>query len=150
MSDMKEIIKRGVEVKKSSEEIRAFAGADRAEFYRAVSELIGSGEIPNILLCYCGYDCARCRTFRATLSGDDAEREKIAEYYKTVVKRDIPPEKLRCFSGRSDEVMKVCLECPFMRCAKEKNLQVCADCPQYPCPTLKRYMEKYIDKANQV
>ena len=144
-------IKTGVAGNKSLASIYASLGgaADKAEFYAAALELMESGGIPNVMECFCGHDCARCLTFRATVSGDEALRERSAAFYKADLGLDVPPEKLRCFGGRSDERMELCSSCPFMSCCKEKGLASCPECPEYPCETLGWYIKKYVNKVNQ-
>lgn len=152
MQNVNEAIIYGIEKKESLVDIFAELGnaIGKVEFYRAVLILIESGKIPNVLICYCGHDCSRCRIFRATLSDDDAERKTIAEFYKTEFKQEIPVERLNCLSSRSDEIMEGCLQCPYMKCSKEKDLHTCSECSQYPCEMLSWYLEKYVNKVNQV
>ncbi|MBQ8288668.1 MAG: hypothetical protein IJX76_07870 [Clostridia bacterium] len=42
-------------------------------------------------------------------------------------------------------------ECPWVRCAKERGLTAaCADCGEYPCKPLAEYLNKYVNKCNQI
>ncbi len=102
------------------------------------------------MICYCGHDCSRCRTYLATVNDDAAMRQASAKFYKDEFNHDIPLEKLRCMGGRSGDVFEGCRHCPFIKCCKEHGYEYCSDCPEYPCANLTGYMEKYINKANQV
>jgi len=152
LSNVDGFIKTGVAQKRPLADICAsLCGAvDKTAFYTSVLRLIEAGEIPNVLVCCCGHDCSRCLTFRATLADDAAMREKSARFYRTAMGMEIPPEKLRCLGGRSGEPMEACRGCPFLNCCKEKGLHACEECAHYPCKTLGWYMEKYVNKANQV
>lgn len=124
--------------------------ASAVAFYRAVRALVRAGRIPNVLLCYCGHDCGRCKAFAATLDDDAALRAQVCAYYATEMRRTLAPESVYCLSGRSDVLMAGCADCPFMRCCREKGLSSCADCPQAPCGMLDWYQRTYVNRANQL
>lgn len=54
----------------------------KIEIYNIIFSLIETGVIPNIMICWCGVDCTRCQTFRATIKNDDAMREAVKTYLK--------------------------------------------------------------------
>ena len=118
-------------------------GLEKIEFYKIVTELIESGAIPNIMICWCGIDCTRCRTFRATINNDDEMRKVIKKYYEEL-EIYIELKDLYCLGCRSDEIMSACRGCPYMKCGKEKGLNRCDECGEYPCESLQWYTEKYI------
>lgn len=118
-------------------------------FYQEVLRLIESGLIPNILICCCGHDCSKCRTFLATLNDDQTIRKLVVEYYESTFGLDLPLEKICCFSGRSDEMMDPCRQCPFLKCCDDRGLSSCAQCSFQPCRQLEEY-SKYVNKSNQV
>lgn len=122
----------------------------KSDFYKTVLSLIEKGLIPNVLICFCGYDCSKCRTYIATLNDDNDMRSSISQYYKSELNIDIPIEKLYCLSGRSDTIMEACNGCPFTKCCHDKNLNSCSECPQYPCAMIADYEEKYVNKSNQL
>ena len=126
------------------------AKISKTDFYKLMLSMIRSGEIPNVLICCCGHDCSRCKTFIATLNGDTEMKKEIAGFYKTEFKQDISTEKIHCFSAKSDEIMEGCLSCPFTACCKKKNVALCAECEEYPCGMLRDYQEKYVNRVNQV
>lgn len=119
-------------------------------FFKAVLDLIQEEIIPNVLICYCGHDCARCRVFLATINDDHDLREQSAAYYQESLKTPMSLDNLYCLSARSDEVMVGCRQCPFMKCAKDKSLSICEDCQNHPCQTLAWYTDTYVNKTNQV
>ncbi|MDD6800634.1 MAG: DUF3795 domain-containing protein [Firmicutes bacterium] len=101
-------------------------------------------------ICCCGHDCSRCRTYLATVNHDDNLRKQSQKFYKDEFGMDIPLEAVHCLGGRSEEVFFLCKECPWVKCCKERGIDVCSDCEHYPCGSLKQYQEKYVNKCNQV
>jgi len=152
MPSLRELIISGVNTGKSLPAIYAETGASIAkpDFYKLVLNLIVTGEIPNVLSGYCGNDCSRCRALHATLCDDAAMRQSVAGFYKSEFNQDIPPERVRCFGCKSDEIMDGCLQCPYMACCKGKGLRQCSDCPEYPCQSLGWYIEKYVNKVPEM
>lgn len=121
-----------------------FRGAvGKTGFYKIVLSLIETNAIPNIMVCYCGVDCARCRTFRATIDNDDEARKTVKAFYEEIGCK-IEIKDLNCFGCRSDETMSACADCPYMKCGKEKGLQRCDECKEYPCESLRSYIETYV------
>lgn len=102
------------------------------------------------MMCYCGHDCGRCVTYRATVEESDVLREQALLFYRNEFGLDIPPEKLRCRGARSGEVFYLCAPCPWMKCCKDRGLSCCKACPEYPCPPLAEYSAKYVNRCNQV
>ena len=129
-------------------------GVSKLDFYRMVLSMIETGEIPNLLVCCCGHDCARCKVFRATVAQYDWERETLLQdavaFYQTTFGQQLSMVELHCLSGNSDEMMAGCLACPFMACCKEKGLRACRECHEYPCRMLAGYEAQYVNKVNQV
>jgi len=115
----------------------------KIDFYREVLALIGDGDMPNPLICWCGMDCSRCKTFRATLSDDDALRREVQQHYADIGVA-VTLDSLHCLGCRSDEMMQACAECPYMRCGKQKGVDRCDACDEYPCQSLKWYIETYL------
>lgn len=101
-------------------------------------------------LCFCGHDCSRCKTYLATVNDDDELRGQSRQFYKDTFGWDIPLSKLRCNDGRSDEPFYLCRDCPWAKCCRERGLAACSECEQYPCPPLAAYMDKYVNKCNQI
>ena len=101
------------------------------------------------MICYCGHDCSKCLVYRATLADDETMRDESARFYKAEFNIDILPEKIRCFGGRSDEVMEACEPCPFRKCCRENQLHACSECLA-PCERFGWYAEQYVNKYNQI
>jgi len=116
---------------------------DKIDFYKTVLSLIETGSIPNIMVCYCGIDCTRCRTFRATINNDNEMRELVKTYYEEIGSI-IEVKDLNCLGCRSDKMLSACAGCPYMKCGKEKGLKRCDECSEYPCESLQWYIEKYV------
>jgi len=116
---------------------------DKIDFYKTVFSLIETGSIPNIMICWCGIDCTRCKTFRATINDDNEMRKTVKGYYEEIG-NNIEIKDLNCFGCRSDDMLSGCAGCPYMKCGKEKGLKRCDECSEYPCESLQWYIEKYI------
>ena len=101
-------------------------------------------------LCFCGHDCARCVTRLATVCGDNTLREQARQFYRDSLGLDIPLADLHCLGGRSNDVMSLCRDCPFAVCCRQRGLQHCTDCPDHPCPPLRDYTARYVNRANQI
>ncbi|MDR1687201.1 MAG: DUF3795 domain-containing protein [Clostridiales bacterium] len=102
------------------------------------------------MICYCGHDCSKCVTYLATIGGDMQLKRKSTVFYKEEFNFELPLESIHCMGGRSDEVMQGCRDCPYKKCCREKNLSACSECTDYPCANLAWYIDKYVNKVNQV
>ncbi len=100
--------------------------------------------------CYCGHDCAKCVTYIATQTNDDALREQSQKFYKELIGRDIPLEQFNCEGGRSDNIFVPCLECPFRKCCMKRNYTSCEECSGYPCHMLADYRARHVNRSNQI
>ncbi|NLB15852.1 MAG: methyltransferase domain-containing protein [Clostridiales bacterium] len=100
--------------------------------------------------CWCGHDCSKCATYTATIRNDDVLREKSRAFYMEQFGREIPAEDIVCCGGRSGRILNLCLECPFRNCGIGRGIDSCRLCPEYPCPDLKDYQEKYVNKCNMI
>ena len=95
----------------------------------------------NQLIACCGLDCEKCDARIATVTNDDALREKTAALWTKLNGVSIAPEMLTCTGCRTEGAKTpFCDElCPIRICVREKGLATCADCPQMNgCPTLGR------------
>ena len=86
-----------------------------------------------------GLDCEKCDARIATLTNDNALREKTAALWTKLNVVTITPEMINCI-GCCIEGAKTpfCDKlCPVHNCVREKGLDTCADCGQMDgCPTL--------------
>lgn len=102
------------------------------------------------LQCYCGHDCAKCITYIATQKNDDNLRRQSQSFYKEKFSLDIPLEKFNCEGGRAKNVFELRKGCPFAKCCKKRGVDSCSKCPEYPCKEISDYLDKYVNKCNQI
>jgi len=102
------------------------------------------------MLCCCGHDCSRCLTYLATVNNDEYLRKKSQSFYRAEFGLNIALEDIYCLGGRSDNVFRLCKECPFKKCCFEHNVERCSLCVNYPCDMIGDYQEKYVNKCNQI
>ncbi len=81
---------------------------------------------------YCGLDCKKCDAYIATISGDQALREKTAKLWAELNNAPILPEHINCEGCRSDGAKTVFCEnmCEIRKCAMKKGVSTCGDCPE--------------------
>lgn len=79
----------------------------------------------------CGLDCETCDARIATMTDDDALREKIAKLWSEMNHASITPEMINCEGCRVDGVKTPFCEalCPIRQCALGKGFVTCGDCP---------------------
>lgn len=95
----------------------------------------------NQLIGCCGLDCKKCDARIATLTNDNALREKTAALWTKLNGVPITPEMIHCTGCRIDGAKTPFCDklCPVHHCVREKSLDACADCGQMDsCPTLGR------------
>ncbi len=89
----------------------------------------------------CGLDCETCDARIATLTNDNALREKTAALWTKLNGVTITPEMIHCTGCRMDGAKTPFCDklCPVHNCVREKRLDTCADCERMEeCPTLGR------------
>ena len=87
----------------------------------------------------CGLDCETCDARIATLSNDNALREKTAELWTKLNGVTITPEMINCTGCRMEGAKTPYCDklCPVHNCVREKGLDTCANCGKMEeCPTL--------------
>ena len=95
----------------------------------------------NQLIGCCGLDCEKCDARIATLTNDNALREKTAALWTKLNGVPITPEMINCTGCRIDGAKTPFCDklCHVHNCVREKGLDTCADCGQMDgCPTLGR------------
>lgn len=95
----------------------------------------------NELIGCCGLDCEKCDARIATLTNDNALREKTAVLWTKLNGVPIAPETLHCTGCRMEGAKTLfCGKlCSVRNCVWEKGLDTCADCAQMDgCSTLGR------------
>ena len=93
----------------------------------------------NQLIGCCGLDCETCDARIATLTNDDALREKTAALWTKLNGVTITPDMIHCTGCRMEGAKTPFCDklCPIHNCVRGKNLDTCADCEQMDgCPTL--------------
>lgn len=89
----------------------------------------------------CGLDCEGCDSRIATITNDNALREKTAALWSKLNGVPIAPEMINCTGCRTDGAKTPFCDklCPVHNCVREKSYDTCADCEQMDgCPTLGR------------
>lgn len=89
----------------------------------------------------CGLDCEKCDARTATLTNDDALRERTAALWSKLNGVTITPEMINCTGCRTEGAKTPFCDrlCPIRGCVREKALDTCADCAQMDgCRTLGR------------
>ena len=93
----------------------------------------------NQLIGCCGLDCETCDARIATLTNDNALREKTAELWTKLNGVTITPEMINCTGCRMEGAKTPYCDklCPVHNCVREKGLDTCANCGKMEeCPTL--------------
>ena len=93
----------------------------------------------NQLIGCCGLDCEKCDARIATVTNDNALREKTAALWTKLNGVPITPEMINCTGCRIDGAKTPFCDklCPVHNCVREKKLATCADCGQMDgCPML--------------
>ena len=95
----------------------------------------------NKLIACCGLDCGKCDARIATVTNDDALREKTAALWSKLNGVPITPEMMNCTGCRVEGAKTPFCDsiCPIHNCVREKGLETCADCARMDdCQTLGR------------
>lgn len=89
----------------------------------------------------CGLDCEACDARIATITNDDALRERTAALWTQLNGVTITPDMIHCTGCRvAGAKIPFCdTLCSVHNCVREKGLDTCGDCEQMDgCPTLGR------------
>ena len=95
----------------------------------------------NAMIACCGLNCETCDARIATITNDDALREKTASLWTKLNGVPITADMLSCTGCRIDGAKTPFCDhlCAIRSCAREKAMDTCADCPQMDaCETLHR------------
>ena len=95
----------------------------------------------NQLIACCGLDCEKCDARIATITNDNALREKTAALWTKLNGVTITPEMIHCTGCRIEGAKTPFCDtlCPVHNCVREKKLDTYADCPRMDdCPLLGR------------
>lgn len=80
----------------------------------------------------CGLDCEKCDAYIATISDDNALREKTAKLWSELNNAPILPEHINCEGCRKNGVKTVFCEslCSIRQCALKKGVSTCGECTE--------------------
>lgn len=98
----------------------------------------------NKLIGCCGLDCEKCDAEIATITNDNALREKTAALWTKLNGVTVTPEMINCTGCRTDGVKTPFCDslCSIRKCVREKGIETCADCAKMDgCRTLERITE---------
>lgn len=92
-------------------------------------------------MAYCGYFCGQCPVYRASASGDEAEKARLARQYSTE-KQPLTAADIHCGGCGSEkgEPPVFCRGCFIRSCAGKKRLPHCGKCEEYPCAYWKAHI----------
>ena len=83
------------------------------------------------LIAICGLDCEICNARIATLTDDDALRERTAKAWSEMNGVPITPDMINCEGCRMEGVKTPFCStlCPIRQCALKRGFATCGDCP---------------------
>jgi len=84
----------------------------------------------NQLIACCGLDCGRCDARIATVTHDEALREKTAILWSKMNHAPITKEMIDCMGCRTAGVKTLYCDsmCGIRKCVARKGLETCGDC----------------------
>jgi len=90
------------------------------------------------LIACCGIDCVTCDARTATLTNDDALREKTAKAWAEQFSiPEIPIDAINCTGCREEGIkFSHCDECEIRNCVQTRGFQTCADCEEMETCTI--------------
>ena len=88
----------------------------------------------NLIAC-CGLDCEKCDARIATMTNDDALRERTARLWSEMNHVPILKEMINCMGCRTQGVKTSFCDglCEIRKCAMQKGFATCGDCPDIEC-----------------
>lgn len=117
------------------------AKAARIDLKERDANMEANLEPKNELIACCGLDCETCDARIATITNNDALREKTAALWTKLNAVAITPDMIYCTGCRVEGAKTPFCDklCPVHNCVREKGLDTCADCGQMDgCQTLGR------------
>ncbi|MBQ9010898.1 MAG: DUF3795 domain-containing protein [Clostridia bacterium] len=84
----------------------------------------------NQYIAYCGLNCESCEARTATMTNDDALREKVAKLWSELNGVEITSEMINCVGCRIEGKKTPYCEslCPIRQCAQERKMETCGSC----------------------
>ena len=90
------------------------------------------------LISVCGLNCAKCNIYLAA-HGDKKLMNKIIEWFKKEMNKDIKPNQITCEGCRGSLDVHWSPYCKIMLCAREKEIQYCFQCDDFPCSLINEF-----------
>lgn len=90
------------------------------------------------MIAYCGIDCSKCQSYKATQSGNDEELVRAAERLSKIYSTEVKPEYVICDGCKAgDRHSYYCSNSCRMRvCCINNGYDTCIECTGYPCEEL--------------
>lgn len=88
---------------------------------------------------YCGFNCAECPVFIATVSGDASAMDSLRKKFSTP-EHVLSDEELSCHGCKSKipSGHAFCSSCEFRTCAMPRGIDSCGQCTEYPCSSIEK------------
>lgn len=85
------------------------------------------------MIACCGLDCEKCEARIATVTQDDALREKVAQSWSQMNQVTITPQMINCVGCRVAGAHTPYCEslCEIRKCACQKGYATCAECSEW-------------------
>ncbi len=102
---------------------------------------ISYSDTMNLLIAFCGLDCATCEARAATIHNDNALCTRVAHDWSALNHVEIRPEDIHCVGCRVDGVKTSYCDrlCPIRQCALQRGVLHCGACPNMSrCDTLRQ------------
>jgi len=103
------------------------------------------------LIACCGIDCATCDARIATVTNDNALREKTAKKWETQFSiPDLPIEAINCMGCRADGLkFSYCEMCEIRNCVHAKGFQTCGDCSEMETCAIVGAIHQYMPELKE-
>jgi len=103
------------------------------------------------LIASCGIDCVTCDARIATLTNDDALKEKTAKAWALQFSApEITAEAIHCLGCREEGVKFAhCSQCEIRNCVLAKGYQTCAECEELETCSIVGEIHKYMPELLQ-
>jgi len=103
------------------------------------------------LIACCGIDCAACDARIATITNDNALREKTAKTWAEQFSAPgITTEMINCFGCREEGAkFSHCEECEIRNCVHAKGYQTCGDCDELETCSIVGAIHQYMPELRE-
>ena len=103
------------------------------------------------LIACCGIDCATCDARIATLTNDNALREKTAKKWEVQFSiPNLPIEMINCMGCREGGVkFSYCSSCEIRNCVRTKGYQTCGDCSEMDACSIVGAIHQYMPELRE-